>query len=1146
MIVFRLLLIFLNLQTNKPLIKKLMKTKLKLGWVRGLAIVFALVFASAQVSMATPPVKLSIRMEKATFGQALKSIEKQSGYSFLYNTDEIDVNQSVSLVANDVDLNQALSMLTKGRNIKYTVKNSKIILEKSVPVPTTSYQQKKVAGVVVDAKGNTIPGVNVMIKGKSIGVATDVDGKFSINASNGSTLAVSSIGYKAQEVLVKNDDLLRIILEDDSQTIDEVVVVGYGTKKKVNMTGAVSSVETKSLASRPQRNLLNSLQGAVPGVMVSSKIGGDEGTTINIRGRGNLGSSSPLYIVDGVEVGSGFFTDMDPASIEAISFLKDASSSAIYGAKAAYGVVLVTTKKGKSGQLRVNYSGSYGIQRPNLLPDVVNSGDYAEMFNTAEANSNIAEASRTFTPEMIAKYRSGENPDLYPNTNWIDLLLRERSAFTKHNLQFEGGSEKMSYMLSLGYLNDQAVGKGEGNERYNFTTKTSSDLKPWLNVTSTVNFIYGKYDRTTGGGGLLEALRVPPTMVAKHSNGDYGSIKNGRVTTAAEAQTNPLRSLEQGGRGNTDTKRLLGSLAAELKLMDGLKFTNQFAYNYSDIREFSFDNKMAGVPNFLYPNTGIIAGSAKETNQMQMKLKNTQKLVYDGWFNFDKKIGEVHDLGIVAGWHADSQTYKYLELGRKKFASNDMGAIDGGSTAPEDQLKTKGEIKEESMSSYFGRASYTLMQRYLLEANFRADASSRFAKNGRWGYFPSFSAGWRLEQEEFMKPITWISGLKLRGSWGKNGNIYNINEYDTYSTFSTSGTSVIGGVTVPVVSEGRVGNPNLTWETTTTSNVGFDLDIMNGILSLSGEYYNRRTKDILVQANDIALEAGLSKDQVPARNVGVVKNNGFEFVLNHRNTFGDFSYNIGGNLTFNKNEIVDLGNKVNQLPPKEYWILRKGEAIGSFYMIEADGIYSTEDIAQGKAIPYGSEIPEAGMIKFKDQNGDGVIDDKDRTIVGNDVPNLTYGLNLELKYKNFTLSVLGQGVSNVKVYMDCEASQAFFDYSVPHEWQKDSWTPSNQGAVYPKLFLPTNNGFKYNNIQNSFWLFDASYFRIKNITFSYELPKSLLSKICLERASVFISGDNLFTFRGDKRMKDFDPERISGRSAFLNYQNITTGVNISF
>ncbi len=647
-------------------------------------------------------------------------------------------------------------------------------------------------------------------------------------------------------------------------------------------------------------------------------------------------------------------------------------------------------------------------------------------------------------------------------------------------------------------------------------------------------------------------------QVAKQTNGNWGTVRNGRVTTNEEATHNQLRELQIGGRENSETRRLLLALSAEIRPFEGLKITNQLGYNYYDYRGFRFQNTKPAIPNFLEPKTGVLPGTASDVNQMNQDWRYSQKLVYDGWLNYDKTFNEKHALSVVAGVHADTYMYKKLALGRKSFASNEMNDLSGGSEDPVNQIPTKSAYEEETMNSYFGRIGYTYDNRYLFEANFRADASSRFAKEGRWGYFPSFSAGWRIDQEAFMESLDWLSSLKLRASWGKNGNINNIGLYDTYSTFNSGGTVVLGGENVPILTEGRIANPDLTWEKTTTSNIGLDLSVLNGLFSMNLDLYNRLTDGILVNATDIASETGLSDKQMPKRNVGQVRNRGLELALTHNNMIGDFSYQLGFNLTCNDNEILDLGEGVDELPPSGQWIMRKGGSIGDFYMLEANGLYSTQDVKDGKVIPYGKQVPEAGMIRFVDQltedtdgdgipdKADGVINDKDRTIVGNDVPSLTYGMNIDMNYKGFGLSITGQGVTGVKVYMTCEAAQAFFDNSVPRHWQLDNWTEQNQGAVYPKLFVPADQRFKYNSKNSSFWLFDASYFRLKNITFSYTLPKNFIAQIGLTNARVYVSGENMFTIRGDKRMKDFDPESVTGRGYAIGHKTLTAGVNISF
>lgn len=1016
-------------------------------------------------------------------------------------------------------------------------------------IPLLLAQNKQISGVVTDETGSPLPGVSIQVKNTTHGIATDIDGKYAIEVSQGSVLVFSSVGYATQEKTIGTAKIqkLNIVLKEDMQELSEVVVVGYGTQKKENLTGAVAAVDAKKLASRPSTNITKSLQGAVAGVTIISRPGG---TSLNIRGRGNLGASDPLYIVDGIEVSSNFFNAMDPNTIENISFLKDASSAAIYGAKAAYGVVLITTKAAKAGVMQISYDGATGIQMPTYLPKVVSAAEYAEMYRAAERNAGVPEANLTFNDEMIRKYRDGSDPDYYPNTNWFDLIVRKQSFITKHNVQFSGGIEKFKYLLSGGFFREEGSSRGSLTDRYNLTTKTSSDIKKWLTLTSNINIIYTKYNNTRGGLNLVEALRVPPTQVAKHSNGEWGTIRNGKQATSEQINANPYRSWAENGRSNSTARRILGSVAAEIRPFEKVKITNQFAYSYYDYRGFSFANRKKGVPSFINPSLGIIPGTASTNNQMDLDWFYNDKFIYDGWLNYDQTFNNLHAVTLMIGGHSDIYSFRRLSVGRKNFASNDMNDLSTGSVKDIDQLVTDGKnvnyYEEESINSYFGRIGYTYNQKYLFEANFRADASSRFAKGGRWGYFPSFSVGWRIEQEKFMKNLTWVDALKLRASWGENGNINNIGLYDTYSTYNSGGTTVIGGKSVPTLTEGRIGNKNLTWETTASTNLGIDLSLGKGLVNLTVDLYDRLTKGILIRANDIMSETGLSSGQIPARNVGKVRNRGIELALSHRKTFGDFSYNISVNGTYNKNTIEDLGDKVEKLPPSDRMIHSKGGSIGDFYMYQANGIYSQEDIDKGNYVSLGKQRPHAGAIRYVDINGDGVIDAKDRTVTGSYVPNFTYGLGLDLTYKNFSLSVLGQGVSNVKVYLGEEAAQAFFDNSVPREWQRDNWTPNNQGATYPKLFTPSDPRFKYNSYDSSFWLFDASYFRIKNITLGYTLPDEVQKLLGVSNARVYISGDNLFTFRGDKRMKDFDPEVANGRGYSLVLKSYTAGLSFSF
>ena len=1088
--------------------------------------------------------QVNLKLNNVKILQVLNALEEQSEYKFFFSPQSMDVDKRVSIDVKNEGIENVLEELFKQSNVTYRIIDNQVIL---TPIAqnaseTVTQQDHKVSGKVVDVNGEPLPGVNVFDKANPTnGVITGIDGMYTISVNTADVIITFSyIGFESQEVNVAGRNSIDITLVDEFTDLNEVVVVGYGTQKKVNLTGAVATIDGEALESRPTENILKSLQGTVPGVTIIDRPGG---ASINIRGRGTFaGASSPLYIVDGIEVSSDFFNNLDPTIVENISFLKDAASASIYGAKAAYGVVLVTTKQGKSEALNVTYNGSFGAQKATYIPEVLNSAQYAEMYRISEINSGIEEANLRYGLDDIQKYKDGSDPDLYPNSNWFDLVLEPSAIFTKHSLNLSGGSEKVQYIFGLGYQRDESLTPGSATDRYNFLTKTTAELKDWLTVSTNVNFIYKKYDNSLGGVSLTEFLRQPPTHVARHTNGNWGSVRDFRQATAEEIGYNPLRRLHTRGRDNSDTKHFLGNVNAIIKPFDGFKFTNQLAYNYYDYRKFEFLNTLEGVPSYLNPNEAPIAGS--DVNQMKNYWSYNEKFVYDGWINYDKVLNTVHSIGIMVGMHADSWHSKHLDVGRKMFPSNDMNAISGGSTDPDNQLTTYGSYNEETSLSYFGRATYDFDGRYLFEANFRADASSRFANVGKWGYFPSFSAGWRLSEEGFMSDLDWLDNLKIRASWGKNGNIRNVGLYDTYDTFSGAGTVYNGGTVLPILVEGRIANPSLTWEKTTTTDIGFDMSINKGLIGLTLDYYVRVTDDILVEQTDILPETGISN--LPYKNVGKVDNSGIELALTHQKSFGDFSYNVGFNLAYIKNEITDLGEGIDKLPPSGYWINQVGQAIGSFYMYEADGLYSTEDIANGNVVEFGGYDIEAGMVKLVDQDGDGEITADDRTIVGSDVPDLTYGINLELNYKGFSLSALGQGVSGVKLYMDNEASQAFFNSAVPRKWQLDNWTPENQNARYPKLYKENDLRYQYNSIQSSYWLFDADYFRIKNITLGYTLPKHLVTSIGLEKVRVFVSGDNLFTIRGDKRMEDFDPERSSGRGAQLGMKTYTGGVSVTF
>ena len=1017
-------------------------------------------------------------------------------------------------------------------------------------------------GIVKDASGEPIIGASVVVTGTTNGTITDLDGKFLLSdVKAGTSLTVSYIGFATQSVKW-NGTSLTVTLKEDNKVLDEVVVVGYGTQKKVNLTGSVASVSTDEIKDRVQSNVLSAVQGTVPGVTVISRPGSTP--SINFRGRGNLGASEPLYVIDGAIADATFFSNLDPNSIESISFLKDAASSAIYGSRAAYGVVLVKTKGGKKEKMNVSYSGYVGMKTPTYLPDVLESYEYADLLNEAMYNNNPSGGTnQAYTPEEITKFRDGSDPDHYPNTNWADLVLDKQVLTTQHSLNFSGGSEKVRYFAGVGYLYNDNFVPGVSDNRYNFNVNVQSDLTDWLTLKTDVKYIRNTSDTENGTPWFGNFVLVPSIMVAKQSNGEWGSIAGGKTATLSFINSNPLRALSYDNWSRNATENSLYNLGFDLKPVKGLVVSGQLDYKRYEYKNKSYTANHPAVVDF---QTGAeIPGTANtDPNSMEMHWISTDNLMTTLTAKYDLNIGK-HALSVLAGTSYEHYNYQRLYQKRTDFPVDGLEDIEVGN---EISKSTPGgsSIYESKMLSYFGRINYSFMDRYLFEANLRGDASSRFHKDHRWGIFPSFSAGWRISQEEFMKSVSWIDNLKLRASYGTLGNINNVGYYDYFQLMSVGANYNFTDTAVKGILEAQIANEKLTWETVALTDIGIDVDLFNNKLSFTADYYIKNTRDILLGYN-VAKETGIWT--TPSMNLARVKNTGFEFSVTHRNKIGDFSYAITANIATNKNKIVDMGESDNMIQSggdNIRYILKEGEAIGSYYGLKTDGLYTQEEIDKGEFYIYGRK-PNAGDIKYVPQR-EGVkqykdltdeqkqnnkweeasITDEDRTIIGKDVPSITYGVNLNLQYKNFELSVFGQGTGGTDVAFESEQVFAFMLNSNPRKYHLQRWNEENPNAhaVVPRLYGGTSKD-EYNKHFSEYELFDADYFRVKTISFGYMVPQNIVNRWGLSALKFFITGENLFTIRADKKMKDFDPESVSGRGiGAYGTKSVAFGVNLSF
>ena len=1095
---------------------------------------------------------ISLNKSNVSMHTIMQEVEGQSDYTFFYNDNQIKLDKKVSVKAQNATIEQVLAQMFKNSGYTYKIVNNQIIVSKANAVAAVEKQQqqqaKKVTGCVKNALGEPIIGASVVEKGAPTnGTITDFDGNFTLTVS-GNELQISYIGYLPQVVKVQSGvTSYNVTLKEDTKTLDEVVVIGYGTQKKVNLTGAVASVSTDDIKDRVQTNVLSAVQGTVPGVTIISRPGSTP--SINFRGRGNLGTSAPLYVIDGAIADATVFSNLDPNTIESISFLKDAASSAIYGSRAAYGVVLVTTKGGKAEKMNVAYSGYVGVKTPTYLPDVLDSWDYATLLNEAKYNANPSGGkNQAYTNEEIGWFRDGSNPDYYPNTNWADLVLDKHVLTTQHSLNFSGGSEKVRFFSSVGYVFNDNFMPGVTDDRYNLNLNLQSDVTKWLTLKTGVKYIRNSSDTKNGTPWIANFVLVPSIMVAQQSNGEWGSIAGGKDATQTFMNSNPLRTLSFDNWSKSTTENTIYDMGFDLKPIENLVISGQLDYKRYEYKSKSYS---AEYPEVVHFETGKeIPGTGNSSpNSMSMYWISNSNMMTTLTAKYDLKLGQ-HAVNFLVGTSYEHYKYERLYSKRTDFVSDGLEDIEQGNNISKDLPDGRG-IVESKMLSYFGRINYSYKDRYLFEANLRADASSRFHKDNRWGWFPSFSAGWRISEESFMKPIAWLNNLKLRASYGTLGNINNVGYYDYFELLSSNANYNFNDEPVKGVLEAQITNKTLGWETVALADFGLDVDLFDNKLSVTADYYIKNTKDILLGYN-VPAETGIWTK--PVMNLAKVRNTGFELAATYRNKIGDLSYSVSGNIATNNNEIVTLAGSDNMIQnggDVVRYILKEGEAIGSYYGLETDGLYTQEEIDAGHYYKYGRK-PNAGDIKYVPQRenvewGDDITDD-DRTIIGKDVPDFTYGININLQWKNFELSAFGQGVSGTSVAFESEQVFAFMLNSNPRKYHLSRWNEDNPNpnAACPRLY-GGNYYDEYNKHFSDYQLFDADYFRIKTISLGYMVPKDAVTRWGLSSLKFFLTGENLFTFRADKDMKDFDPESSTGRgiSAF-GAKSVAFGVNVSF
>ena len=972
-------------------------------------------------------------------------------------------------------------------------------------------QQITVQGVVKDQTGETVIGASVMEKGTTNGTITGIDGDFSLNMSPNGTLVVSFVGYKTQEVQVKGQKQLQVVLSEDAEMLDEVVVIGYGTMKKSDLTGAVSSIGNKDIKDSPVSNLGQAIQGKISGVQIVDAGKPGDNVSIKIRGLGSINNCDPLVVIDGVPTDLGL-SSLNMADVERLDVLKDASATAIYGSRGANGVVMITTKRGTEGKGKLAVSANYSFQNATNVPSLLNAAQYAELSNDMMVNSG-----RNPNPEWA-------NPsELGAGTDWMDELLRT-GVMQNYTVSYSGGNEKSHYYVSGGFLDQSGIVKSVNYRRFTFQSNSDAQVLKWLKFSNNITF--SADTKKSGSYNIGDALKALPIYPVKNEDGSW-SGPDGNSEWYGSTR-NPIGPTELN-KSQTDGYNFLANLTAELTFTKWLKFKSTFGY----------DAKFWFIDNFT-PKYNWKPTPTEETSRYKSDNKSFTYL-WDNYFLFDHTFAEKHRVGLMAGMSAQWNTNDYLNAQKNVFMFDNVHEMDNG----EEMYAIGGNETEWALLSYMARVNYSYEDRYLLTATIRRDGSSRFGKKHRWGTFPSVSVAWRASQEKWFPKNDYINDLKVRAGYGVTGSQASVGNYSYLASYNTSiyPFGISSGNQTALVSS-TLANPYIHWEEVAQTNIGFDASLFNSRVMFSFDAYLKETRDMLVKAS-IPITSGFEDTTTTYTNAGKVRNQGIEMSLHTINLTGELGWETNLTATYNKNKIKDLNSDVpyyiNQINNSYVTMLAKDYPINVFYGYITDGIFQNQSEVNTHAVQPGAE---PGDIRFRDLNNDGVINDSDRTVIGNPNPSWLFSMNNSLSYKGFELSVFLQGIAGNKIYnannIDNTGMAAAYNQTtdVLKRWQGEGTSNSMPRAVFGDPNQNTRVSDRF--VEN------GSYLRLKNITLSYTFPKQWLQKAQIENARLSLSCENVATITG---YSGFDPEvGINGidQNRYPISRTFSLGLNFNF
>ena len=999
------------------------------------------------------------------------------------------------------------------------------------PEMAIQQQSKQITGTIVDEKGEPIIGANVMVVGTTTGIISDIDGRFQINATEGAEIRVSYIGYLSQTIRITSQNNYTITLREDTEVLDEVVVVGYGTMKKSDISGSVASVNQEDMMKRNPLNIAQGLQGAAAGVMVT-KTSGDPsgGATIRIRGVATVnGSADPLYVVDGVQVGTSI-DFINPADVQDIEILKDASATAIYGAQGANGVILVTTKKGSKEQLSVNFTANFGIQNLTNKIDVADAELFAYSVRQGRANDNASITNLAFTEQYTGKLR---------NIDWQDVMT-ETAFQQNYMLSVLGGSDKSQSSLSIGYMKNEGIVLNTDYSRLTARASSNYKIKEFIDVGGSLSYQHSERNIT---GNIRSYAILTPTMdyvdqlTGEFISHDYNERKpNGSYYTFMQVsgdgdiqkgQDNPYAARKDADKTPTYHNTLLANAYLDISLFKGLSFKTIGSYRLN-----TYDQS-----RFTIINDRII--TAAKTNNFNMSQNQSNNIALESYFTYNLKSG-IHNLNVMAGNTISNSWRHWVDASANNFLSDTYRQI----SLTSDQASRNGnggyDIKTRYIS-YYGRIMYSLMDRYILTGTVRHDGSSNFGKGNRWGTFPSAALAWRVSEEEFIQDLDIFSNLKFRFGWGQTGSAggaTNLSVAQLSSNRISYDWGNLGGSSADYdkasgIAQIKEIDTNLKWETNTQTNIGLDIGLLNNNLNITMDYFIRDSKDLLLYRN-MRPSTGYSEVYT---NAGHIKNKGFEFNIAYNKRIGDWT--IGATVTGStlKNEVIEVGDPIyaKDADDGDNWdnhsVTKKGHSVGSYYGYIVEGVFQNQaevDAANAVAAAngftaYQVKATAPGDYKYKDLNGDGHIDGEDQTVLGNGFPKFNYGLTLNASYKNFDAMIYLYGVAGMDIfsYSSMKLSQLYKTsggiQNTLAEHIRSAWTPENQSNKYSRMTIVDHN---QNMKASSAYIKKGDFLKIANIQIGYTLPKSVLRPIKMDNARVFVSVENLACFSSYNKYGD--------------------------